>query len=54
MTGVEGGVISGHEIWGLAQGRLVWQGRPPRCLDKMAAHGVDYAPPLGLAAEGLG
>ncbi len=53
VTGVEGGVISGHEIWGLEHGRLVWKGRPPRCLDKMAAHGIEYAPPLGLAAEGL-
>ena len=53
VTGIEGGVISGHELWGLEQGRLVWRGRPPRCVDKMAAHGIDYAPPLGLLAEGL-
>jgi pilus assembly protein CpaF len=53
VTGVEGGVIGGHELWGLEQGRLVWRGRPPRCLEKMAAHGVAYAPPLGLAAEGI-
>jgi pilus assembly protein CpaF len=53
VTGVEGGVIGGHELWGLEQGRLVWRGRPPRCLEKMAAHGVTYAPPLGLAAEGM-
>lgn len=53
VTGVEGGVISGHELWGLDQGRLVWRGRPPRCVEKMAAHGVEYAPPLGVAAEGL-
>ena len=54
VTGVESGVISGHEVWGLERGRLVWKGRPPRCLEKMAAHGIEYAPPLGLAAEGLG
>jgi hypothetical protein len=53
VTGVESGVLSGHEIWGLEHGRLVWKGRPPRCLDKMAAHGIEYASPLGLAAEGL-
>src|SRR6266480_5160918 len=44
VTGVESGVISGHEVWGLAHGRLVWQCRPPRCLEKMAAQGVEYAP----------
>lgn len=53
VTGLEGGVISGHEIWGLEHGRLQWRGRPPRCLEKMAAHGVEYVPPLGVAAEGL-
>jgi pilus assembly protein CpaF len=53
VTGVDGGVISGHEIFGLDQARLVWKGRPPRCLEKMAAHGVDFAMPLGLEAEGL-
>jgi pilus assembly protein CpaF len=53
VTGVEGGVISGHEIWGLDHRRLVWKGRPPRCLTKMAERGIEYAPPLGVAAEGL-
>src|SRR5207237_1970774 len=43
VTGVEGGVIAGHEVWCLEQGRLTWQGRPPRCLEKMAARGVEYA-----------
>jgi len=46
VTGVEGGVIAGHELWALEQGRLVWRGRPPRCLEKMVAQGVEYAPPL--------
>src|SRR5947208_12265770 len=50
VTGVEGGIISGHEIWGLAHGRLAWQGRPPRCRGKLAAQGIDAAPPLGVAA----
>jgi pilus assembly protein CpaF len=51
VTGVDSGVISGHEIFGLDHGRLVWRGRPPRALEKMAAHGIDYAFPLGSAAE---
>ena len=53
VTGVEGGVISGHEIFGMANGRLVWKGRPPRCLEKIASHGIDYALPSALSAEGL-
>ena len=53
VTGVEGGVISGHEIFGLDHGRLVWKGRPPRCLEKMAAHGIDYVLPVGASAEDL-
>jgi Flp pilus assembly CpaF family ATPase len=53
VTGTEGGVISGHELWGLEHGRLVWRGRPPRCLDKIAAHDIEYALPLGALAEGL-
>ena len=53
VTGVEAGVISGHELWGLEHGRLVWKGRPPRCLEKMAAHAIDYAPPLASGGEEL-
>jgi pilus assembly protein CpaF len=53
VTGVEAGVISGHEIWGLEHGRLVWRGRPPRCLEKIATRGIEYVPPHGLAAQGL-
>ncbi len=53
VTGLEGGVISGHEVWGLDHGRLVWKGRPPRCLEKVMAHGIEYALPLVVAAEGL-
>ena len=53
VTGIEGGVITGHEIWGLDHGRLVWKGRPPRCLEKFAARDVEYALPLGVSAEGL-
>jgi pilus assembly protein CpaF len=46
VTGLEGGVISGHELFGLVEGRLLWSGRPPRCLDKMVARGIDYPLPL--------
>ena len=53
VTGVEAGVISGHELWGLDQGRLLWKGRPPRCLEKMAAQGIEYVPPLAAPAEAL-
>jgi pilus assembly protein CpaF len=53
VTGVDSGVISGHEIFGLEHGRLTWRGRPPRCIEKMAAHGIDYALPVGVSAEGL-
>jgi pilus assembly protein CpaF len=53
VTGLDGGVISGHEVWGLDHGRLVWKGRPPRCLEKVTAHGIEYTLPLGVAAEGL-
>jgi pilus assembly protein CpaF len=51
VTGIEAGVIGGHELWGTEHGRLMWKGRPPRCLEKMAAHRVEYAPPLGLTGE---
>jgi pilus assembly protein CpaF len=53
VTGVDSGVISGHEVFGLEHGRLTWRGRPPRCVEKMAAHGIDYALPVGMSAEGL-
>ena len=53
VTGLEGGVISGHELWGTEHGRLVWRGRPPRCMEKLVAHGIEYASPVGVAAEGL-
>ncbi len=46
VTGLEGGVIVGHELWGLERDRLVWRGRPPRCLERMAQRGVEYALPL--------
>src|SRR5438045_2550993 len=53
VTGIDGGVISGHEVFGLEQGRLVWKGRPPRCMEKMASYGVEFVLPVGASAEGL-
>jgi len=53
VTGVDSGVINGHELFGLEHGRLTWRGRPPRCMEKMQAHGIDYALPFGASAEGL-
>jgi pilus assembly protein CpaF len=53
VTGVDGGVISGHEIFGLDHGRLVFRGRPPRCMERIAAHGIEYALPVGVSSEGL-
>lgn len=47
VTGLEGNVIAGQDLWvlDLASDRLVWTGLQPRCLQKIAAKGVRYAPP---------
>jgi pilus assembly protein CpaF len=47
VTGLEGDVVTGNEIWGLepVRDRLIWTGIRPRCLEKIAARGVAYAPP---------
>src|SRR2546423_13569001 len=47
VTGLEGDVISGQELWMLdsARDRLSWTGIQPRSLDKMRAKGVAYALP---------
>jgi pilus assembly protein CpaF len=52
VTGLEGDVLTGNDLWVLDQGRdrLAWTGIQPRCLEKMAAKGVLYA--LPPAAEG--
>jgi pilus assembly protein CpaF len=49
ITGKDGDVITGNELWALdrARDRLVPTGIQPRCLEKLAAEGVSYAPPLG-------
>ena len=51
VTGLEGSVITGQELWTIhpARDRLVWTGIQPRCLAKIAAKGVPYA--LPSAAE---
>jgi pilus assembly protein CpaF len=53
VTGLEAGVINGHELWGLEQGRLQWRGRQPRCLEKITSHGIEYALPIGVGPEAL-
>ena len=47
VTGLEGDVVTGNEIWGIdpARDRLIWTGIRPRCLGKIAARGVAYALP---------
>ena len=47
VTGLEGDVVTGNEIWGIdpARDRLAWTGIRPRCLAKIAARGVAYALP---------
>jgi pilus assembly protein CpaF len=47
VTGLEGAVILGNELWRLAPdgSRLVWTGIQPRCLARIRARGVPYAPP---------
>jgi len=47
VTGTEGDVLTGNDLWSLdaASGRLRWTGIPPRCLTKIAARGIAYAPP---------
>ncbi|HZO30358.1 MAG TPA: ATPase, T2SS/T4P/T4SS family [Chloroflexota bacterium] len=47
VTGLEGDVVTGNEIWGIdpVRDRLAWTGIRPRCLGKIAARGVAYALP---------
>lgn len=48
VTGLEGPTIAGNDLWrhDPARDRLVWTGIQPRCLEKVAARGVPYAPPV--------
>ena len=53
VTGLEGEVVTGNEIWALdpSRDRLTWTGIRPRCLEKIAARGVSYAPPPAVEAS---
>jgi pilus assembly protein CpaF len=52
VTGLEGGTIAGNDLWrhDPGQDRLLWTGIQPRCLEKIAARGVPYAPPAAAGA----
>ena len=55
VTGMEGSVVSGNELWRLSPdgNRLEWTGVRPRCLAKIEASGVPYAlPPVPVAPFG--
>jgi pilus assembly protein CpaF len=47
VTGLEGDVIAGHELWSLdtARDRLTWTGIQPRSIEKMRARAIPYALP---------
>ncbi len=49
VTGLEGNVVTGNELWAVGQDGegLLWTGIQPRCLAKIAARGLPYAPPTG-------
>ena len=50
VTGLEGDVITGNDLWTIdrASDRLTWTGIRPRGLERMAARGIPYDPPAGL------
>jgi hypothetical protein len=52
VTGLEGEVVTGNELWAIdpVRDRLAWTGIRPRCLEKIAARGVAYAPPPAIEA----
>lgn len=53
VTGLEGDVIAGNELWGLdaPSDRLEWRRIQPRCLQKMAVRGVAYALPPATSPD---
>ena len=55
VTGMEGDVIAGNELWTIdgTTDRLVWRGIRPRCQEKMVARAIPYSlPPVeGALAE---
>ncbi|HEU5424399.1 MAG TPA: ATPase, T2SS/T4P/T4SS family, partial [Nitrolancea sp.] len=50
VTGLEGGRLAGQDLWLMEQGRLVWTGLRPQCLDKIQARDIPYALPHVFAA----
>jgi pilus assembly protein CpaF len=53
VTGLEGDVIAGHELWTLdmVRDRLTWTGIQPRSIDKMRTRAIPYALPPTSPAE---
>ena len=53
VTGLEGDVIAGQDLWTLdaSRDRLVWTGIQPRALQKIRARGIAYALPPSSPAE---
>jgi len=54
VTGLEGDVISGNDLWAIESGsdRLRWSGIQPRCLAKIVAKGIAYTlPPAAERGE---
>jgi pilus assembly protein CpaF len=53
VTGLEGDVIAGHELWTLdaARDRLTWTGIQPRSIEKMRTRAIPYALPPTSPAE---
>jgi len=53
VSGLEGDVITGQELWTLdpARDRLAWTGIQPRALDRIRARGIAYALPPTSPAE---
>ena len=53
VTGLEGEVVTGNELWALdpVRDRLAWTGIRPRCLEKIAARGVSYGLPPAVEAS---
>jgi pilus assembly protein CpaF len=53
VTGMEGDVLLGQELWGLdpMRDRLMWSGLQPRSMEKIRVRGVAYAVPTPLEAQ---
>jgi pilus assembly protein CpaF len=53
VTGLEGDVVTGNDLWALdpERDRLTWSGVRPRCAARMRARGVEWSPAPGGAAR---